>query len=191
VELARQDGAVAVAGVASALELGIGGQSGRPRARSRQYSSVRFVGSAQANPLAVEQGTDVPVGRERPSGCLSDTIRCSTARARSTREAMPSLRKVLRRWVSTVLRLRKSSAAISGLGFRSTTSRATSQLVARDQLVVAHTVLTRPRTAHRSQHGQQMMEPLWSPAVTGPAAPARSRPAPSSACRTDAQGTAS
>ena len=36
----------------------------------------------------------------------------STARATSTRDATPSLRKVLRRWVSTVFELRKSSAAI-------------------------------------------------------------------------------
>ena len=36
----------------------------------------------------------------------------STARATSTRDATPSLRKVLRRCVSTVFELRKSSAAI-------------------------------------------------------------------------------
>ena len=48
----------------------------------------------------------------------------STARATSTRDATPSLRNVLRRWVSTVFELRKSSAAICGLVLRSTTSRA-------------------------------------------------------------------
>ena len=42
------------------------------------------------------------------------------------RESTSSLRNEFRRWVSTVLRLRKSSAAISGFVFRSTTRRATS-----------------------------------------------------------------
>jgi hypothetical protein len=36
-------------------------------------------------------------------------------RASSTRFATPTLRKMLRRWVSTVFGLRKSSAAISAL----------------------------------------------------------------------------
>ena len=49
----------------------------------------------------------------------------STARASSTREDTPSLRKMLRRCVSTVFWLRNSSAAISGLVLRSTTSPAT------------------------------------------------------------------
>jgi integrase len=49
----------------------------------------------------------------------------STVRASSTREETSSLRKMLRRCVSTVLRLRKSSVAISGFVLRSTTRAAT------------------------------------------------------------------
>ena len=47
------------------------------------------------------------------------------ARATSTRERTSSLRKMFRMWLSTVFRLRNSSAAISGFVLRSTTSRAT------------------------------------------------------------------
>ena len=47
------------------------------------------------------------------AGSCSARSACSTARASSTRDETPTLRKMLRRWVSTVFWLRKSSAAIS------------------------------------------------------------------------------
>ncbi len=74
------------------------GAHARPRARG---------GRPRYTPL--ETLIEVGPGGRPPYGVRSAR---STARATSTRDATPSLRKVLRRWVSTVFELRKSSAAI-------------------------------------------------------------------------------
>ncbi len=67
------------------------------------------------------------VGRRYPGRALPVRSASSMARASATRVVTPILRKMLRRWVSTVFWLKKSSAAISVLVLRSTTSRAISR----------------------------------------------------------------
>jgi hypothetical protein len=109
-------GALSRSATESKLGTGFGTGFSAPQRMSPHFSgtkSIRAGGSQK--PVAFDY-----CDRARPARSAR-----STTRARATRDGTSILRKMLRRWVSTVFWLRKSSAAISALVLRSTTSRAT------------------------------------------------------------------
>ena len=92
-------------------------------ARPRRHRGVTLISHLLLDQPTLRGGA---AGRRLGCGCsgarvgvLDDTCR------RSTRVETSILRKMLRRWVSTVFWLRTRSPAICGLVLRSTTSRAT------------------------------------------------------------------